>query len=83
MLERLVSEVCVVMFEYGVVVLDNGIYKIWFVWNYFVYVFNILLFDNVFVFMGVGLFLVMVVKLVNFDELVMVVCGDGGFMMNS
>lgn len=58
-------------------------YKIWFVCNYKVYMFNIVLLDNVFVIMGVGLFLVMVVYLVYLDWLIVVVCGDGGFMMNS
>lgn len=71
------------MFDNGIVIFDNGIYKIWFVRNYFVYYFNMLFLDNVLVLMGVGLFFVIVVKLVKFDVLVLVVCGDGGFMMNS
>lgn len=71
------------MFDNGIVMLDNGVYKIWFVWNYFVYYLNILFLDNVLVLMGVGLLLVIVVKLVKFDVFVVSVCGDGGFMMNS
>lgn len=71
------------MLDEGIVILDNGVYKIWFVCNYLVYYLNMLFFDNVLVFMGVGLLLVIVVKLVKFDVLVFSVCGDGGFMMNS
>lgn len=70
------------MFEDGIVCFDNGMYKIWFVCNYCIYVVNMLFFDNVFVMMGVGLFLVMMVVMCYFGCCVMVVCGDGGFMMN-
>ena len=81
--ERLVSEVRAVMPEHGVVALDNGIYKIWFARNYPAYVPNTLLLDNALASMGAGLPSAMAAKLVNPDEPVMAVCGDGGFMMNS
>ena len=81
--ERLVSEVRAVMPEHGVVALDNGIYKIWFARNYPAYAPNTLLLDNALASMGAGLPSAMAAKLVNPDEPVMAVCGDGGFMMNS
>lgn len=70
------------MFDDGIVLLDNGLYKVWFVCNYWVVRFNILLLDNVLVIMGVGLLVVINVKLDFFERKVLVVCGDGGFMMN-
>lgn len=70
------------MLDDGIVCFDNGMYKIWFVCNYCMYVVNILLFDNVLVMMGVGLLLVMMVVMLYLQCCVMVVCGDGGFMMN-
>jgi len=81
--ERLVTEVRAVMPEHGVVALDNGIYKIWFARNYPAYAPNTLLLDNALASMGAGLPSAMAAKLVNPDEPVMAVCGDGGFMMNS
>ena len=81
--ERLVSEVRAVMPEHGVVALDNGIYKIWFARNYPAYAPNTLLLDNALASMGAGLPSAMAAKLVNPDEPVLAVCGDGGFMMNS
>lgn len=38
--------------------------------------------DNVFVSMGVGFLLVMVVVIFYLEKKIVVVCGDGGFMMN-
>lgn len=81
--ERLVSEVRSAMPDDGVVALDNGIYKIWFARNYPAYAPNTLLLDNALASMGAGLPSAMAAKLVNPDQPVMAVCGDGGFMMNS
>lgn len=78
----IVNDLYNVLLVDGIVCFDNGMYKIWFVCYWCVYELNLLLFDNVFVLMGVGLLLVIVIKIVYLQCKVIVVCGDGGFMMN-
>jgi len=67
----------------GIVVLDNGMYKIWFARNYQAYQSNTLLLDNALASMGAGLPAAIATKLLSPDKKVIAVCGDGGFMMNS
>lgn len=69
--------------EDNIVVLDNGMYKIWFARNYRAHRPNTLLLDNALATMGAGLPSAMAAKLINPDKPVLAVVGDGGFMMNS
>ena len=71
------------MGEEDILALDNGVYKIWFARNYPSYYYNSLLLDNALATMGAGLPTAMMAKMLNPDQKVMAVCGDGGFMMNS
>ncbi|MEO1253442.1 MAG: acetolactate synthase large subunit [Bacteroidota bacterium] len=81
--QRIVNEIRKTMPNDGIVALDNGIYKIWFARNYKAHQLNTLLLDNALATMGAGLPSGMAAKLINSDKKVVVVCGDGGFMMNS
>ncbi len=81
--QRIVNEVRKALPDDGIVALDNGIYKIWFARNYRAYQPNTLLLDNALATMGAGLPAGMAAKLVNPGKKVVIVCGDGGFMMNS
>jgi acetolactate synthase-1/2/3 large subunit len=67
----------------GIVTLDNGMYKLWFARHYTTVHENTLLLDNALATMGAGLPSGMAAKLINPDKKVVVVAGDGGFMMNS
>lgn len=67
----------------GIVILDNGVYKIWFARNYACHAPNTLLLDNALATMGAGLASAMLAKLINPEKKVISVSGDGGFMMNS
>ncbi len=79
----LVKQVREVMPDDGVIALDNGVYKIWFARNYRAYASNTVLLDNALATMGAGLPSGMLAKLITPERKVMVICGDGGFMMNS
>jgi acetolactate synthase-1/2/3 large subunit len=81
--QRLVRDVRTAIPEDGIVCLDNGMYKIWFARNYRTHVANTLLLDNALATMGAGLPSAIAAKLLHPDRMVMAVCGDGGFMMNS
>lgn len=81
--QRLVHDVRKVMPDSGIIALDNGIYKIWFARNYLAYRHNTVLLDNALATMGAGLSSAIAAKLVNPEERVIAICGDGGFMMNS
>ena len=80
--ERIVSEVRGAMPDNGILSLDNGMYKIWFARNYPACEQNSLLLDNALATMGAGLPAGIATKLLNPDKKVLVVAGDGGFMMN-
>ena len=80
--ERIVSDVRKVMPGDGILSLDNGMYKIWFARNYPAYEQSSLLLDNAFATMGAGLSAGIATKLLNPDKKVLVISGDGGFMMN-
>lgn len=80
--QRFVYELKQVMPESGLLSLDNGMYKLWISRNYKARVQNTLLLDNALATMGAGLPVGMAAKLLNPDKKVVVVAGDGGFMMN-
>jgi acetolactate synthase-1/2/3 large subunit len=81
--QRIVHDVRRVMPPNGIVALDNGMYKIWFARNYRTDVANTLLLDNALATMGAGLPSGMMAALLYPERRVLVVAGDGGFMMNS
>jgi acetolactate synthase-1/2/3 large subunit len=81
--QRLVHDVRAVMPQEGIVALDNGMYKIWFARNYRTHIANTLLLDNALATMGAGLPSAIAAKLLHPNRIVLAVCGDGGFMMNS
>jgi acetolactate synthase-1/2/3 large subunit len=81
--QRIVHDVRQVMPPDGIVALDNGMYKIWFARNYRTDVANTLLLDNALATMGAGLPSGMMAALLYPNRRVLVVAGDGGFMMNS
>lgn len=79
---RFVADLRAVMPRDGILSLDNGMYKLWIARNYPAYEQNTVLLDNALATMGAGLGAGMAAKLVNPDKKVVVVAGDGGFMMN-
>jgi acetolactate synthase-1/2/3 large subunit len=81
--QRIVRDVRASVPENGIVCLDNGMYKIWFARNYRTHEANTLLLDNALATMGAGLPSAIAAKLIHPDRVVMAICGDGGFMMNS
>jgi len=66
-----------------ILVLDNGIYKLWFSRLYRTYRPNTFLLDNALATMGAGLSAGMTAKMLRPVRKVLSVVGDGGFMMNS
>jgi acetolactate synthase-1/2/3 large subunit len=62
--------------------LDNGMYKLWVARNYPAYDQNTVLLDNALATMGAGLGVGMAAKMLQPDKKVVVVAGDGGFLMN-
>ncbi len=81
--QRLVSIVREAMPSDGIITLDNGVYKIWFARNYRAHQPNTILLDNALATMGAGLPSAITAKLIYPERKVMVICGDGGFMMSS
>ena len=79
---RFVADLRSVMPRDGIIALDNGMYKIWVARNYKAYEQNTVLLDNAFASMGAGLGSGIAVKLLHPDKKVVVVAGDGGFLMN-
>lgn len=67
----------------SILVLDNGLYKLWVSRDYKCYSPNTLLLDNALATMGAGLPSAMAAKLLYPKKEVVVLTGDGGFMMNS
>ncbi len=67
----------------GIVSLDNGMYKLWFARYFKAYERNTILLDNALATMGAGLPGGIAAQLIDPDKKVVVVAGDGGFMMNS
>ena len=66
-----------------ILVLDNGIYKLWFSRLYRTYYPNTFIVDNALAAMGAGLPAGIMAKMLSRDRNVLAVVGDGGFMMNS
>lgn len=81
--QRIVADVRKAVSDDVIVCLDNGMYKLWFARGYKTYMPNTLLLDNALATMGAGLPSGIAAKLINPDKQVVVVTGDGGFMMNS
>ncbi|GJM20649.1 MAG: acetolactate synthase large subunit [Planctomycetota bacterium] len=81
--ERVVHDVREVMQRRDIVSLDNTIAKLWFARGYATYADNTLLLDNALATMGAGLAAGMTAKMLQPGQRVLVVAGDGGFMMNS
>jgi acetolactate synthase I/II/III large subunit len=75
-------ELRVILGEKDILALDNGWYKIWIARNYPAFHENTVLLDNTFATMGAGLAIGTVAKMLNPDSKVVVVTGDGGFVMN-
>lgn len=69
--------------EDGIVLLDNGMYKVWFARHYRTYLPNTLLLDNALATMGAGLPTAVAAAIIHPERRILAVCGDGGFMMNS
>lgn len=81
--QRFVADTRKVMRDQDIIALDNGIYKLWYARNYKAYEPNTVLLDNALATMGAGLPSAMMAAILNPDQRVMAICGDGGFMMNS
>jgi len=81
--QRIVHDIRIVMPENAILSLDNGMYKIWFARNYKAYEPNSVLLDNALATMGAGLPAAIAAKIVYPKRIVLAICGDGGFMMNS
>ncbi len=81
--QRFVADIRAIMGDKDIIALDNGIYKIWFARNYKAYQPNTVLLDNALATMGAGLPSAMMAAMLNPNQRVMAICGDGGFMMNS
>ncbi len=81
--QRIVADIRNALPSNGIVALDNGMYKLWFARYYSTFEPNTLLLDNALATMGAGLPSGMAAKLIYPDRKVVVVAGDGGFMMNS
>ncbi|AKB80863.1 acetolactate synthase [Methanosarcina barkeri 3] len=80
--QAVVQSVRKVMGREDIITLDNGIYKLWFARLYKTYAPNTVLLDNALATMGAGLPSGITAKLLFPDHRVLVICGDGGFMMN-
>lgn len=77
-----VSVINKIMPKCGILSLDNGMYKIWISRNYKASEQNSVLLDNALATMGAGLSAGISAKILNPEKKVLVVAGDGGFMMN-
>src|SRR3989344_2017150 len=80
--QRFVSDLRERLPRDAILSLDNGMYKLWISRNYPAFEQNTVLLDNAFATMGAGLGVGMAAKLINPDKKVVVVAGDGGFLMN-
>lgn len=79
---RVVAEVLSAMPEDGIIALVNSMYKIPFAANYRTHVANTVLLDNALATMGAGLTSPTAAAILYPARRVMVICGDGGFLMN-
>jgi len=81
--QEIVKSVREVLSGEDILVLDNGIYKLWFSRLYRTFKPNTFLLDNALATMGAGLPAGIAAKMLHPGRKVLAVCGDGGFMMNS
>ncbi|MFN7160809.1 MAG: acetolactate synthase large subunit [Candidatus Gracilibacteria bacterium] len=81
--QRFVADLRKVIPEDGIIALDNGVYKLWVARNYPAIGQNTVLLDNALATMGAGLPSAMGAKMIYPEKVVVAICGDGGFMMNS
>ncbi|MEM7361726.1 MAG: acetolactate synthase large subunit [Bacteroidota bacterium] len=79
----LVREVQKVMPRDGILAFDNGMYKIWFARNYRAHGCHTFLIDNALATMGAGVAIGMGAKYIYPSRKVVVITGDGGFLMNA
>lgn len=80
--QRIVADLREAIPHDGVLSLDNGMYKIWVARNYPAYEQNSVLLDNALASMGAGLPVGIATKMLFPEKPVVVLAGDGGFMMN-
>lgn len=80
--QRMVKDLRDVLPRDGIISLDNGMFKLWVARNYPAYQQNTVLLDNALATMGAGLGAGVGAKMLNSDKPVVVIAGDGGFMMN-
>lgn len=81
--QRIISDVRKALADSDIVISDVGMHKVWTARMYRTYEPNTCLIDNGLCSMGIALPGAIAAKLVHPDRNVVVVCGDGGFMMNS
>lgn len=80
--QQLVRDLRSTLQEEDILALDNGWYKLWIARNYTACKPNTVLLDNTFATMGAGLSIGMSAKMINQEKNVVVIAGDGGFVMN-
>src|SRR3989338_3901167 len=81
--QRIIHDVRNALADADIVISDVGMHKIWTARLYKTYEPNTCIIDNGLCSMGVALPGAIAVKLVHPERKVVVVCGDGGFLMNS
>lgn len=81
--QRIVYDLRASLSKDAILCLDNGMYKIWIARNYPAYEQNTVLLDNALATMGAGLSSGIAAKLLYPEKQVVVLVGDGGFMMNN
>ena len=81
--QRIINEIRKALDAKDIVISDVGMHKIWTARLYKTYEPNTCLIDNGLCSMGIALPGAVAAKLVHPDKKVVVVCGDGGFLMNS
>lgn len=80
--QRMISLLRKHLDDRDILALDNGWYKIWIARNYPAYAPNTVLLDNALATMGAGLSIAMTAKILNPDQNVVCIVGDGGLVMN-
>lgn len=80
--QRVVKDLRDILPYDSILSLDNGMYKLWISRNYPALEQNSVLLDNALATMGAGLPAGMAAKMLNPEKPVVVVAGDGGFVMN-
>ena len=81
--QRIIYDIRKCLGDSDIVVSDVGMHKIWTARLYKTYEPNTCIIDNALCSMGIALPGAIAAKLVHPDRRVVVVCGDGGFLMNS